>query len=89
MRIYRGADLCIQRGEGVVTKTLIDIDDTLLEAAREALGTSTKKDTVNAALREVIAMQRRSRAAEDLVDWLSRHEPLDREARLRAWRQSP
>jgi len=72
-----------------MTKTLVDIDDELLEAAREALGTSTKKDRVNAALREVIAMQRRSQAADDLVEWLGRNEPFDRETRLRAWRQSP
>lgn len=38
-----------------MAKTLIDIDDGLLEAARQALGTTTKKDTVNAALREVLA----------------------------------
>ena len=72
-----------------MTKTLIDIDDDLLEAAREALGTTTKKDTVNTALREVLATQQRRRAADDLMAWTSRHEPLDRDARLRAWRQSP
>lgn len=72
-----------------MTKTLIDIDDALLEAARGALGTATKKDTVNKALREVIAARERAEAAEALVDWLARHEPLDRDARLRAWRQSP
>ena len=72
-----------------MTKTLIDIDDTLLEAAREALGTSTKKDTVNAALREVIAARSRAEAVDDLVEWMAGHEPLDRDARLRAWRQSP
>ena len=34
-----------------MTKTLIDIDDEYLAAAQQALGTTTKKDTVNAALR--------------------------------------
>jgi Arc/MetJ family transcription regulator len=72
-----------------MAKTLVDIDDDLLEAAREVLGTSTKKDTVNAALREVLAAQERRRAATALFEWTSRHEPLDRDARLRAWRQSP
>jgi len=72
-----------------MTKTLIDIDDDLLEAARGVLGTSTKKDTVNAALREVLQIQERRRAASALLDWTSRHEPLDRDERLRAWRQSP
>lgn len=70
-----------------MTKTLVDIDDELLEAAREALGTSTKKDTVNAALREVIAMQRRSQAADDLVEWLGRNDPWDDSVRDRAWRR--
>jgi Arc/MetJ family transcription regulator len=35
-----------------VTKTLIDVDDDLLTKARAALGTTTKKETVNEALRE-------------------------------------
>lgn len=35
-------------------KTTIDVDRELADAAAEALGTSTLKETVNAALREVI-----------------------------------
>jgi Arc/MetJ family transcription regulator len=35
-------------------KTLVDIDTELLEQARRILGTDTKKDTVNSALREVV-----------------------------------
>jgi len=69
-----------------MTKTLVDIDDELLEAARAALGTSTKKDTVNAALREVLAMQRRAAAVDGLVEWLGRNEPWDDSVRDRAWR---
>ena len=34
-----------------MTKTLLDVDDDLLDEATAALGTSTKKDTVNEALR--------------------------------------
>jgi Arc/MetJ family transcription regulator len=37
-----------------VGKTLIDLDADLLERARRILGTDTKKDTVNVALREVV-----------------------------------
>jgi Arc/MetJ family transcription regulator len=37
----------------VRVKRLIDVDDESLEAARSKLGTSTIKDTVNAALRLV------------------------------------
>ena len=76
------------RGGGVVTKTLIDIDDDLLEAAREVLGTTTKKDTVNTALREVLAAQQRRRAAQDLIAWGQRNEPWNDSTRDRAWRRT-
>jgi len=69
-----------------VAKTLIDIDDALLDAAREALGTSTKKDTVNTALREVVAARARSEAALKLIEWGQRNEPWDDSVRDRAWR---
>jgi len=72
-----------------MAKTLIDIDDALLDAAREVLGTSTKKDTVNAALREVLAGQDRRRAAAALVAWGQRNEPWDDSIRDRAWRREP
>ncbi len=36
-----------------MTKTPIEIDEEALTIAAEVLGTKTKKDTVNAALREV------------------------------------
>jgi Arc/MetJ family transcription regulator len=44
-----------------MAKTLIEIDDEYLAAAQQALGTTTKKDTVNAALREVAALAARRR----------------------------
>ena len=37
-----------------MTKTLIDVDEGLLEQARRILGTATKKATVNQALREIV-----------------------------------
>lgn len=37
-----------------VSRTIIDTDDELLAAAREALGTRTKRDTVNVALAEAV-----------------------------------
>ena len=51
-----------------MAKTLIDIDDELLDEATAALGMATKKDTVNAALRQVvdISRERRRQAREDL-----------------------
>lgn len=42
-------------------RTVIDIDDEALDAAARELGTTTKKDTVNAAL--IYAAQRGTRAA--------------------------
>jgi hypothetical protein len=40
-------------------KTMIDIDEEALEAAARELGTTTKKDTVNAALVFVAERQKR------------------------------
>jgi len=65
-----------------MTKTLIEIDDEYLAAAQQALGTVTKKDTVNAALREVAALAARRR---DLNRLTSRGLPdLEDEAVMRA-----
>jgi len=47
-----------------MTKTLIDVDDVLLRQAQQILGTPTKKETVNSALREVV---RRAAAADLMV----------------------
>ena len=65
-----------------MTKTLIEIDDEYLAAAQQALGTATKKDTVNAALREVTALAARRR---DLHRLTSRGLPdLEDEGVMRA-----
>lgn len=50
----------------MATKTPIEIDDEALALAAEVLGTKTKKDTVNAALREVGQRLERLRALEEL-----------------------
>lgn len=50
-----------------MAKTVIDIDEAALALAMEALGTTTKKDTVNAALEEIGARLRRQRALDALV----------------------
>jgi Arc/MetJ family transcription regulator len=55
-------------GERLVTKVLIDIDDEALAEAAELLGTRTKKDTVNAALRETAQRLRRAAAFTRLVE---------------------
>lgn len=47
---------------------LIDIDDDALAEASDLLGTKTKKDTVNAALRETAERLRRARALARLAE---------------------
>lgn len=59
-----------------MTKTLVDIDEELLASVAQQLGTKTKKDTVNAALAEVLRVRRiadhidhlRAGAVTDLLD---------------------
>lgn len=68
-----------------MSRTLIDVDDDLLGQAAQALGTGTKKATVNAALAEVVKAEQRRRHLDRLVDGglpdLSDPEVMDR-----AWR---
>ncbi|MDI3422087.1 type II toxin-antitoxin system VapB family antitoxin [Streptomyces luteolus] len=47
-----------------MTRTVIDLDDAALQEAARHLGTTTKKDTVNAALREIADRRRRAAAVE-------------------------
>lgn len=49
-----------------MTKRLVDIDDATLDKARAALGTSTIRETVDRALTQAVAAQRRR----DMVEWL-------------------
>jgi Arc/MetJ family transcription regulator len=49
-----------------VSKRLVDIDDALLAAASEVLGTSTMKDAVNRSLESVVLAARRRRHADRL-----------------------
>jgi Arc/MetJ family transcription regulator len=50
-----------------MARTLIDIDEEYLAAAQQVLHTKTKKDTVNAALREVAALAARRRDLQRLT----------------------
>ncbi len=49
-----------------MAKTLIDVDEGLLDEAQAALGTRTKKETVNRALAEAVAAAARKREIERL-----------------------
>ncbi|USQ83574.1 type II toxin-antitoxin system VapB family antitoxin [Streptomyces phaeoluteigriseus] len=64
-----------------MSRTVIDLDDEALEAAARELGTTTKRDTINTALREIVARNRRLRALHDLQD-LAADGGLDAEALL-------
>ena len=69
-----------------MAKTLLDIDDEYLAAAQQVLGTATKKDTVNAALREVTTLAARRRDLQRLMS--GRLGDLDDEEVMRAaWRR--
>ncbi|GAA1008070.1 hypothetical protein Aple_044970 [Acrocarpospora pleiomorpha] len=45
-----------------MSRTVIDLDDDLVAEVAKALGTRTKKETVNSALREVLENRRRALA---------------------------
>ncbi|MFF5158990.1 type II toxin-antitoxin system VapB family antitoxin [Streptomyces sp. NPDC000348] len=45
-----------------MSRTVLDLDDELVADVAKALGTGTKEDTVNAALREVLEHRRRAQA---------------------------
>ena len=62
--------------------TPIDLDDDALAEAMRELGTTTKKDTVNAALRELVARRRRLAALDRLGERYERGEFAAAEA---AW----
>ncbi|RKS10108.1 VapB protein of antitoxin of type II toxin-antitoxin system [Nocardiopsis sp. Huas11] len=51
-----------------MTKVLIDIDDNALNRASDALGTKTKKDTVNTALKEAVISRDRAVALAEMRD---------------------
>jgi Arc/MetJ family transcription regulator len=65
-----------------MTTTQIDLDDDELEQAMRYLGTATKKDTVNTALREVNARRRRLAALERMAE---RYERGEFDTALAAW----
>nr|WP_280348948.1 DUF2191 domain-containing protein [Nocardia neocaledoniensis] len=68
-----------------MTKRLIEIEDELLESAREALGTSGVSDTVRAALRSATVAAARARHVEWLVNG-GLAEMADKERRDGVWR---
>lgn len=68
-----------------MARTVIDIDDDALAAAAQELGTRTKVETVNAALREIASRRLRMAFVEQAVAGSFAHlaEPAQRDE---AWR---
>lgn len=69
-----------------MAKTLIDVNEEYLAAAQEVLHTQTKKDTVNAALREVAALAARRRDLQRLESF-GLPDLEDEEVMRGTWRQ--
>ena len=71
-----------------VARTNVDLDEEALAAAQERLGTTTKKDTINEALR-LAATTRGQQATADLLIALTRASDLDDpEVMEGAWRRN-
>jgi Arc/MetJ family transcription regulator len=72
--------------------TQVDLDDEALQEAMRLLGTKTKKETINMALREVVQRMRRMEAFDRLLERGRRGE-FDQAAEAhaaakRAWKQA-
>lgn len=64
-------------------RTVVTLDEHLLAEAREILGTASIVDTVNGALREVVALRARR---EDVDRLLAETDLADDSVRTDAWR---
>jgi Arc/MetJ family transcription regulator len=71
--------------EASMSRTVIDLDDALIEEAAAILGTTTKRATVNGALEEFVASARRRRFL-DLIDEGVFDDLADGDVMARAWR---
>lgn len=66
-------------------RTTLDIDEDMLVKAREALGTTGVKDTVNEALREVAKRE----AGKRLIAWYKENEDLANPEIMKHARRTP
>jgi Arc/MetJ family transcription regulator len=78
--------------EVVMSVTQVDLDDEALNEAMRLLGTKTKKETINMALREVVQRMRRMEAFDRILEKGQRgHYDQAAEAHAaakRAWKQA-
>ena len=75
----------IPRGEMGTRKTSVEIDEELLEAAKRILDTSTVKDTVEEAFREVARVEARREEVKALIR-MKDLDLADPEVMAGAWR---
>ena len=68
-----------------MSKTSVDIDNLLLEQARSLLGTSSIKETIHCALREVVRAEARRQEVKALVR-MDGLDLADSEVMKSAWR---
>ena len=69
-------------------KTSVDIDEALLEEARSLFGTSSTKETIDRALREVVRGAARRRETRALAD-MEGLDLADARVMAGAWRSEP
>ncbi len=66
-------------------KTSVDIDDHLIEQVQSVLGTSSIKETIDSALREVLRADARRREIRALVE-MDGMDLSDKDVMAKAWR---
>ena len=66
-------------------KTSVDIDDDLIEQVRSVLGTSSIKETIDSALREVLRVDARRQEVQALVT-MDGMDLADNDIMAKAWR---
>jgi hypothetical protein len=72
-----------------MSRTVIDIDDEALSAAQARLGTTTKVQTVNEALRRAATLPSQEPTARAIIALLSDSDIGNPEIMQRAWRGVP
>lgn len=66
VKLISSPGIAPHRRESPVSRTILDVDDELLAEAGKILGTTTKRATVNAALKAIVDREKRRQFA----DWL-------------------
>ena len=66
-------------------KTSVDIDDDLIEQVRNVLGTSSIKETIDSALREVLRVDARRQEVRALAE-MDGMDLADKDVMAKAWR---